>query len=148
MEIKKDWITEYGYRALILFINDSHYCGYVIVPKEHKASGIDYYTWAIAIDDTTDEFISKIKAIKAVNSIQVHGGLTYADSKLHGVEDIDGWVFGFDANHHGDKSLLFERSCMYSTFKDVDYMANECEKLSKQLFEIGKMLWKTHKSNG
>ena len=34
-EVEKDFITKAGFRAAICWVHDSHYCGYVGIPKEH-----------------------------------------------------------------------------------------------------------------
>ena len=106
--IKKEWVTEAGLNAYVLYVDNSHHCGYVAVPEKY-------------IGDNYDEHYD----------IDVHGGLTFASTII----DIDEkWLFGFDAAHSGDKTAYINRPG--DTFKDVDYMANECEKLAKQLKEL------------
>ena len=41
--IEKDWITKAGLRAVVLFVNNDHRCGYVMLPHNHFLNGIDYY---------------------------------------------------------------------------------------------------------
>ena len=35
MQIKKRWTTDAGYEAVVLWVRDSHHCGYVRVPENH-----------------------------------------------------------------------------------------------------------------
>jgi len=111
-KIKKEWTTEAGLKAVVLFVNDSHHCGYVIVPEDHKWYGDSY-------DKHYD--------------VDVHGGLTYADTVYWEEGDNYGWAFGFDAAHLGDETLYSRDPG--DTFKDVDYMAKECESLARQIKE-------------
>ena len=84
--------------------------GYVIVPKGHKAHGIEY-----------DEL-----------EIDVHGGLTYSQEITeHQLEmfpsldesDIGGWIVGFDTAHFNDNPT----NC------SIEYVQNQTEKLKEQL---------------
>ena len=113
--IEKEWTTKAGHNAYVLYVNNSHNCGYVAVPKDHPWHEDDYY--------------------KHYN-IEVHGGLTFAGT----ITDIDeSWLFGFDAAHLGDKTNMHGMEMLQEpgdTFKDVDYMANQCELLSRQIKEM------------
>ena len=105
--IEKEWVTEAGLKAYVLFINESHNCGYVESPKEFEG------------DDYTEHY-----------DIYVHGDLTFAGEH----RDIDiKWLFGFDAAHLGDKTAHGDYPG--DTFRDVNYMAKECESLATQLKE-------------
>lgn len=89
--------------------------GYVIIPKGHKAHGLDY-------DDI---------------KVSVHGGLTFArpinellEVKNEGVnwdeltnEDKDGWLVGFDTCHVGDN----KNNC------NKEYVLGEVSSLKSQL---------------
>lgn len=102
--VVKDWVTEAGYRALVLYIDDSHNCGYVLIPKTHPYSDDDY---------------------EEHYNMGVHGGLTFAGK----LAESNLWAFGFDAAHSGDKTKYW----LDGTFRDTEYMAKECERLAKQL---------------
>lgn len=71
------WNTDAGLDACILFVNDSHHCGYVIPPKS-----IAYLNY----DDI---------------DVSVHGGLTYG-GRLEALGNE--FAFGFDCAHCGDKT--------------------------------------------
>ena len=111
-KIEREWTTEAGLKAAVLYVNDSHNCGYVEVPADHKwyEDGYDIHY-----------------------DLDVHGGLTYADNVYWKDGDNYGWAFGFDAAHLGDKTTYSHDAG--DTFKDVDYMAKECETLAKQIKE-------------
>ena len=115
-KIKKEWTTSEGYKAFVLFVSDSHHCGYVAVDNTHPWYKDDY-------DEHYD--------------INIHGGLTFAGN----IDDIapessNTWLFGFDAAHLGDKTKYSDYPG--DTFKDVTYMENECNNLSLQLKEAEK----------
>lgn len=72
----------------------------------------------------------------------VHGGLTYSS---HGEEpllplDNEGWWFGFDCAHAGDLlplcSFIPDHLEDHGTYKDIDFVKKECEKLASQLKEM------------
>lgn len=111
--VKKDWVTVAGYRALVVLACDgSHHCGYVGIPKSHPLCGVGY--------------------CHAPN-FRVHGGLTFADNRD---DDKKLWWFGFDCAHAGDIMRMegFKDIAMPGvTFKDVDYVVAECEQLAQQL---------------
>ena len=67
------WVTNAGLNACVLFVNDSHHCGYVTAPKELQDTHYD-----------------------AVDCV-VHGGITYSD---YLAELDDEYVFGFDCAHY------------------------------------------------
>ena len=116
----KFWIDgASGYDCLILRMEWSgHLTVYVRVPVGHPWHGKDY------------------DAIDA----DVHGGLTYASDRRP-MRIIDGekaevpdapqgyWV-GFDAAHLGDLTPRYPHET--DTYRDMDYMANECALLAKQ----------------
>jgi hypothetical protein len=108
-----------GYKCRIERHGDlGHLCGYVGIPKIHPLFGKHY-------DDAC---------------IQIHGGLTYADSD----EDWGGglWWFGFDCAHAGDLSpkllmVLLEKErydfFRHEDYRTWDYVENEVRKLVRQL---------------
>ena len=160
--IEKEWITEDGYLALVTLTPMGHRCGYVVVNKNHPAYGKEYYTF------TDSEPINPTE--QAINNIEVHGGLTYADKLKFKVEHVtepkeDTWVFGFDAAHCDDAPDREATIEVYKDNKDIvdnlkiiedieskypmstkgiirtlDYMVQECNKLSKQLGIIEKFI--------
>ena len=97
-----------------------HLCGYVRVPKSSKLYGLSY----------THE---------KVDSIRVHGGLTYADDEL--IPNDDGWWFGFDCAPSSDYSgvdqilarAFMEGDDINGTYRDMNYVTNETKKLAEQL---------------
>ena len=106
-----------------------NWCGYVAVPPEHPAHGIDY--------DNVD--------------VDVHGGLTYANHCSGQIchvpepgEPDDVWWLGFDCAHsqdirpgglaweakHGLPGLSFGG---YERYRDLHYVKRECARLAAQL---------------
>ena len=86
-----------------------HWNGYVGVPPAHPAHGKDYN--ADLLDD-----------------IDVHGGLTYANSSCPG-DHWDGmgmWWFGFDTAHYYDMDYP----------KSEGYVAGYCKRLAEQLAQM------------
>ena len=128
--IVKDWMTESGLRAVVYMTEMGHHCGYVGVPENHPAYGMDYS------DD-------------ALEGIEVHGGLTYSsqneDYPVTSETPIQ-WL-GYDCGHAWDApspeyyDSLNEVTQKYSRsfhdsdciFRDVEYCMKECESLGKQL---------------
>jgi len=94
-----------------------HYCGYVLVPKDHPSYG---------------------KGYNYITDIDVHGGLTYADNRG------DYWALGFDCSHGGDfnippdKTLREVYNKVYGTlrdgeYRDFEYVKGECKILADGL---------------
>jgi len=101
-----------------------HLCGYVGVSKKHPKFGKGY-------DD---------------QNVNVHGGLTYASPCMHNIchiveegEDDNVWWLGFDCGHLGDTSPGMMASMGHlsffkdGTYKNIDYVKNECQDLARQL---------------
>lgn len=84
------------------------YCGYVAIPEDHPYYGLDY-------EEVEDD-------------IDVHGGLTFSGK----LEDVDGFLLGFDCAHAGDNPGV----------QDEEYTLSECKSLVDQLIEIDKKEWK------
>ena len=109
---KKQWQDiETGYPCLIVRNNGGALCGYVGVPKEHPAHGRDYWPESDSVEPID----------QAIRDIEVHGGLTFADSCQHGDDSAHGichipgegepdnvWWFGFDCAHCLDFSPAHE----------------------------------------
>lgn len=116
-----------GYRCFIQRHPElKHLCGYVELPKEHKLYGKDNM-------DNEEIF----------NEIDVHGGVTYTGEIRFKQQDytID-YVVGFDCAHAGDYSPYFlpflgmNKRIANETYKDIEYVTNECKNLAKQLKEL------------
>lgn len=119
-----EWKTEAGLPALIVRNTGiGNLCGYVGVPKGHVAHGKGY-------DDV---------------QVDVHGGLTYAESCGGRIchipapgESDDVWWLGFDCAHLGDNNPGMRKYPMrgHSSYKDVLFVRSEVESLAKQLSEM------------
>ena len=84
-----------------------HLCGYVQVPETHSLYKTDYNDCELS----------------------VHGGLTYgAEAKA----PFWGYWIGFDCAHSGDFS---PRIAILGTYRDIDYVQAECERLIDQLID-------------
>jgi hypothetical protein len=125
-----------------------HLCGYVAVPPGHPLYGSNYSIWA---DDTDDE--PTIAASKLLDSIEVHGGLTYAaecdGDTVAGICHVaepgcadEVWWFGFDCAHAWD---LRPGNVAYAhltppmkgeVYRTVDYVKAECTQLAAQLAAV------------
>ena len=116
-----------GYRCFIRRNPElKHLCGYVELPKKHKLYGKDY-----------------INNEEIFNELDVHGGVTYTNEIRFKQQNytID-YVVGFDCAHAGDYSpyslpfLGMNKRIANETYKDIDYVTNECKNLAKQLKEL------------
>ncbi len=126
-----------GYRCFIQRHPElKHLCGYVELPENHKLYG------ETNIDN---EFLL---------NLDVHGGVTYVNERVFKkLGPIPGFftiptrievdfVVGFDCAHAGDYSpcsfplLGMNRVIGDDTYKDIEYVTNECKKLAKQLKEL------------
>lgn len=104
---QQSWLTKSGLVAHALWVNNSHYCGYITLPKKF---GEPHY------DDL---------------NVCVHGGLTF--NGLH--DQCEGYVVGFDCAHCNDQTKYWK----HGTFKDINFVINECEQLAAQLVDIGQV---------
>ena len=113
------------------------WCGYVGVPQGHPAYGYGY-------DDVP---------------VEVHGGLTYADSCKGGICHVpqpgmpdDVWWLGFDCGHSWDEVPLTAAGSKFAmlegltalfegvnerTYKTLAYAQDETRKLADQLHLLG-----------
>lgn len=122
-----------GYRCFIQRHPElKHLCGYVELPEKHKLYG------ETNVDN--DFFLN----------LEVHGGVTYAKGKRFEdiyravpvfIDEYVPYVVGFDCGHVGDLSPYFltrgmSQALPYETYKDIDYVTNECKNLAKQLKEL------------
>lgn len=166
-KIAKDWTTDEGYRAVVVVVSliYPHYCGYVGIPDGHPAFGREAY--AAMLDENDDKHTKEyIKVMKQINSIGVHGGITYTQegNMIHEESypipmDEKTYWFGFDACHAGDAvdwelgKQLIETEEEKEQIKEVrkimdihlipgdvirslDYIVSETNSLSKQLGDI------------
>jgi hypothetical protein len=153
-EIEKDWITESGYRAVVIRILASdkvslkHRCGYVAVDQNNPAYGKGYHEQIDAIsqeevDSTTLGIKSPILALTAMVGsddehskirrsidvlIDVHGGVTFSSEKTKGDYPVDYenlWWFGYDCAHYGDDESIGGQS--------LKYCIHQCELMAAQL---------------
>lgn len=124
---KAQWVDEKtNLDCLIVRNRMGALCGYVGVPRTHKFYGHDY--------DSTP-----------LESIHVHGSLTFASSCQEGApegqgvchipepgRDGDVWWLGFDTAHAGDWAPSLRRfgGEIYRTF---DYVRAQCAHLAEQL---------------
>jgi len=112
-----------GYRCFIRrHLELKHLCGYVELPEKHKLYG----------SFSEENFYN----------IEVHGGVTYTGRReFEQLNYIADYVLGFDCGHAGDLSPYFltrgmSQAAWYETYKDIDYVTNECKNLAKQLKEL------------
>lgn len=105
--IEKEWTTKEGLDARVVFIKNSHRCGYVSVKKDHWLYGVGY----------NDLYI-----------LNVHGGLTFGSE----IKDSEDWWIGFDCAHSGDKTM-FNQSGEERTTK---FCIDECEDLARQITKL------------
>lgn len=145
--IEKEWVTKNGHNAKILFLEMGHRCGYVEV-KENSFLYLKEYSYHyFDIDNLTEEILKNIEKYKAINNIEVHGGLTYSGRLIN-----NSYWFGFDCAHYMDKKDIESLKKYYpdtknkeccdfnnSTIKDLEFCINECEKLSEQIKQIEEM---------
>ena len=127
-----EWKTKAGLPALIVRNPVmGNLCGYVAVPPGHPWHGRHY-------GDGIE--------------VAVHGGLTYGDECADHIchvpepgEPDDVWWLGFDCGHAGDAmpglslypALRATKDAGY-TYKDIDYVRDECERLAEQASRASK----------
>lgn len=111
--IEKEWKSLKGLKCQVLWVNDSHYCGYVGIPKGNPAFELGY-------DDVP---------------VSIHGGLTFGEHKLNGNTSTLWWL-GFDCAHAGDVVRgSFERPgdhrwTLQEVIKETRYLAEQLERLT------------------
>lgn len=152
-DVVNDWTTKAGLRAVVLFIKDSHHCGYVAIPKDHPLHGVAYNTKHVALrwDHLQSQTIGKRGVLPVFCAalrdeseqhvspdvyFDVHGSITYSDGGDDYPARGDGlWWFGYDCSHAGDLTKRDEREGWgrEGVFRDADYCIEECESLASQL---------------
>lgn len=114
---KIELLYKLNYKDYNFFILNlgTHPTAYIEIPKGHKLYGIDYGE----ID------------------LNVHGGLTYSDNELMGVESSN-WFIGWDYAHYGDylgyeaKFELHIEGKKWTTLEII----KDCENAIDQIIEI------------
>lgn len=115
-----------GYHCFIKrHLELKHLCGYVALNKEHKLYGKD-------------------KEDSCFDKINVHKGLSYSGelgfwSTSNNYKKLY-YVLGFDCGHAGDLVPYLYNSNPFigGSYKDIEYVTNECKNLAKQLKELDK----------
>lgn len=74
-----------GYKCVVTLQRRGHRCGYVGIPTEHPAFGLDY----------TSDILSEI---------WIHGGLTFANGGNGYPVEGNYWWLGFDCAHFHDRA--------------------------------------------
>lgn len=161
--VERAW-SAHGLECAALAHTAGHRCGYVRVPEGHPWFGLGYNDEApnpaplpddATVDDyglgasiavlsgTVTDFSKRIEG-----QVQVHGGVTFAASSVH--DDLpEGWWFGFDCAHSGDKkdpslmdadALVLHVECEAhypdpGVIRGLDFVVAECERMAKQIAE-------------
>lgn len=145
---KRQWTDEAtGLPCLIVRGPMGALCGYVGVSTDHPAHGKNYDHWSL---DDDGERVPLAPVEAAINAIEVHGGLTFAegcghgDAPARGICHIPGegepdtvWWFGFDCAHYGD-ACPASRSGLLSQgiYRDQPYVEAQVAALAGQLARI------------
>jgi len=122
---KKEWVytCENGLQFECNIIRNTragHLCGYVSLTTDNDFFGKDY-------DNIP---------------VRCHGGLTYAS------EQGDKWVIGFDCAHYEDLQPFYTDQSIYAsnrTYKNMEYVTEECESICEQISEKSKSQHRNHK---
>lgn len=147
---EKAWVDEAtGLACLAMRGPHGGWCGYVAVPADHPANGMDYYSSSFDIEDllSGQKTRATAEAKLAVNKIEVHGGLTFASrERNHPDAPAGAWWFGFDCAHAGDFSPKMDRvdhpitglGCPTGwggvvTYRTLGYVVDQCADLARQL---------------
>lgn len=156
-----EWTTKAGYPAIMKITLQGHINGYVGVPKEHPAYGINYYEWDTDPDDHEEWNQRSAEIQEEINKIQVHGGLSFAEEGDGKYLPKGYWWFGFDTAHVYDKPnfnyawkklkdvMTEKEKYNFHKFKEIEkeitytlddrvwrspkYVRGECELLAEQL---------------
>lgn len=135
---KEQWADEgTGYACLIKRNRVGALCGYVGVPEGHPWHGSGYSPGCSDEGELTP-------ALKLLDGVEVHGGLTYADSCQEGPEGetichvpAPGepeplWWLGFDCAHARDLCPAYESMRVIGdTYRTVAYVKTECARLAE-----------------
>jgi hypothetical protein len=138
---KEQWADEAtGYACLLKRGPSGALCGYVGVPEGHPWHGSGYWPGS-GLEDGQE----LSPALKLLEDVEVHGGLTYASLCQEGPEGetichvpAPGepeplWWFGFDCAHAWDLCPRHDfRVALDSVYRTADYVKAECAALAKQ----------------
>lgn len=132
--VEKDWVTEAGYRAVVIMGDRGTRCGYVAVPAGHPLFGVDYsgQTPNLVTPDA-DEEVGKRGLIPLLCAqgqmdrpdivFDVHGSLTYSGGgPKYPVEAENVWWFGYDCAHHNDAASPEHVEAMKLKYPDKPFM--------------------------
>lgn len=133
---KKQWQdVETGLPCLAVRNRSGAWCGYVGVPQTHPWHGYD----------DRHELI--------VDTINVHGGLTFSSACAHGEDESQGichrpdpgepdnvWWFGFDCAHWNDLSPAYQQAGLpdCAQYRTLLYVERQVSKLARQLLDQGR----------
>jgi hypothetical protein len=148
---KRQWADEAtGLPCLIARGPMGALCGYVGVSPDHPAYGRHYYSPSY---DEDGNATVPTALDKAIDDLDVHGGLTYAracdgSAEDRGICHVPGdsepdhvWWFGFDCAHSGDYAPDLRSKTPWEeygveSYRTLSYVAEQCASLAKQLAEI------------
>lgn len=152
---KKFWRTRAGLWGLVLYVNQSHHCGYVHIPTGHLLYGVSYDDHVPGLDSRRDEIMEKLEdtpvgkrsflgAMLAASDEDEDGNIKLSPALLfdvHGGITFGGWLedewwIGFDCAHAGDATHFGGCNFPGDVFRDVDYVAEECESLAQQVVDL------------
>lgn len=97
--------------------------------------GLKAYIWKNSRLGTYCGYVDRYHVKQDLSHLDVHGGVTYEDE----------WLVGFDCNHADDlpDTDTHKEQCDYmlkyvpeATFKDIEFVKKECEKLAKQMNDV------------
>lgn len=109
--IEREW-QAHGLDCAVIFVRQSHRCGYVRIPEGHPFHGID-----------NDEGL-----------VDVHGGVTWAGELKHAEARLEGFWLGFDCAHLGDKVLGLDIGSDEHFWTEPE-VAAETERMAAQIAE-------------
>ncbi len=137
-----------GHSCMIIRNYYGVWCGYVAVTKEHPCYEKNY---SVPFDEEKDES----EANYPTESLEVHGGLTYANHCQGEICHVpkpgqpdDVWWLGFDCGHHMDLSPAYIMNdplwksfalSMRLVYRDMAYAKKETNSLADQLAGMKKM---------
>ena len=157
MQIKKRWTTKAGYAAVVLWVRDSHHCGYVRVPENHPFykkeynDHLDMGLWDKILNSEKvfrgspmDLLIGSMDKEEGLGPrisylFDVHGGITFGNHIQAKEFNENDWYFGYDCAHYNDITEYMKKDPEImsfkgeATFKDLDFCIQECESLADQL---------------
>lgn len=99
--------------------------------------GLNAYIWKHPTYGSYCGYVDRYHVKQSLDHLEVHGGVTYEDELL----------VGFDCNHiddlpdpetHKDDYYyrILDKFYPDATFKDIEFVKNECEHLAKQVNDV------------